>query len=139
METNKEMLIEHCMDILHGKDQLCVLASVSNTGYPLTSVVRPAGGIGIETIYFILRNDSAIVTSFENNPRGNVTFYSGDNSVSLIGEVFFISSEMFCKDGVDTHFYSTSVRAEYVLLKFVANEAHIHIDGEYQTLQIQDK
>ena len=68
METNKEMLIEHCMDILHGKDQLCVLVSVSNTGYPLTSVVRPAGGIGMETIYFILRNNSAIVTSFENNP-----------------------------------------------------------------------
>ena len=136
METNKEMLIEHCTDILHGKDQLCVLVSVSNTGYPITSVVRPAGGIGIETIYFILYNNSAIVTSFENNPRGNVTFYGGDNSVSLIGEVFVISSETLCKDGVDTHFYSTDVRAEYVLLKFVVNEAYIHIDGEYQTIQI---
>lgn len=136
METDKEMLIEHCIDILHGKDQLCVLVSVSNSGYPFTSVIRPAGGIGMKAIYFILRNNAAIVTNFENNPCSNVTFYSGDNSVSLIGEAFVISSEMLCKDGVDTHFYSTSVSAEYVLLKFVANEAHIHIDREYQTIQI---
>ena len=135
METNKEMLIEHCTDILHGKDQLCVLVSVSNTGYPITSVVRPAGGIGIETIYFILYNNSAIVTSFENNPRGNVTFYSGDNSVHLIGNVSVVSTEKHCKDETDTHFLE-DVDADNVLLKFVANEAHIHIDGEYQTIQI---
>ena len=54
-------------------------------------------------------------------------------------QVSVISSEMLCKDGTDSHFYSTCVGADYVLLKFMANKAHIHIDREYQTIQILDK
>lgn len=139
MKNNKEMLIEHCIDILHEKDQVCILVSVSNTGYPLASIIRPAGGVGIENIYFILHDNSAIVTSFENNPKGSVTFYSGDNSVHLIGKVSVISSETLCKDETDTHFFSTSVDVDSVLLKFVAHESHIYMGEEYHFLQIQGK
>ena len=135
MDTNKEMLIEQCIDILHEKDQLCVLASVLDTGYPLASVNRPAGGIGIKQIYFILSNTSAIVTSFENNEKGSVTFYSGDNSVHLIGNVSIVSTEKHCKDETDTHFLE-DVDADNVLLKFVAHESHINIGEQYHVLEM---
>jgi len=135
MDTNKEMLIEQCIDILHEKDQLCVLASVLDTGYPLASVNRPAGGIGIKQIYFILSNTSAIVTCFENNEKGSVTFYSGDDSVHLIGNVSVISAEIHCKDETDTHFWE-DVDADKVLLKFVAYESHINIGEQHHVLEI---
>ena len=136
MDSNKEMLIEQCIDILHEKDQLCVLASVLDTGYPLTSVNRPAGGIGIKQIYFILSNTSAIVTSFENNEKGSVTFYSGDNSVHLIGNVSIVYTEKHCKDETDAHFLE-DVEADNVLLKFVAHESHINIGEQYHVLAIE--
>lgn len=135
MDTNKEMLIEQCIDILHEKDQLCVLASVLDTGYPLASVNRPAGGIGIKRIYFILNKTSAIATGFENNKKGSVTFYSGDNSVHLIGNVSIVSTEKHGKDETDAHFLE-DVDSDNVLLKFVAHESHINIGEQYRVLEI---
>ena len=138
LKFDEEMLIERCIDILHEKDQRCVLTSVLDTGYPLASVNRTTGGSGIKRIYFVLHNTSAIVTSFENNPKGSVTFYSGDNSVHLIGEVSVISSETLCKDKTDMHFWE-NIGANNVLLKFIAHESHIYMGEEYHFLQIQGK
>lgn len=135
MDTNKEILIEQCIDILHEKDQLCVLASVLDTGYPLASVNRPAGGIGLKQIYFIFSNTSAIVTSFEKNEKGSVTFYSGDNSVHLTGNVSIVSTEKHCKDETDAHFFE-DVDANHMLLKFVTHKSHINISGQYHVLEM---
>lgn len=135
MDINKKMLIEQCIDILHEKDQLCVLTSVLDTGYPLASVNSPAGGIGIKQIYFILSKTSAIVTNFENNEKGSVTFYSGDNSVHLIGNVSIVSPENHCKGETDAHFLE-DIDADNVLLKLVAHESHINIGEQYHVFEI---
>ena len=135
MITNKEKLIEQCTDILHEENQLCILTSISNTGYPFSAVIKPAGGIAIETIYFILQNNTTIVTNFEKNSKGSIIFYKGDDSVHLIGEVAVISSKTPCEDEIDEHFLG-DVAEEDVLLKFIAHEAHINIDEQYYTLQM---
>ena len=136
METKAEMLVEQCIDILQEKDMSCILTSVSNTGYPYAAVIKPVCGLGIDTVYFILENDATLVKNFERNTKGSITYYSGDNSVHLMGDVSVISAERLCQDVTDTHLFSTSLADGCVLLKFSTHESYIHIgEGNYD-LQI---
>lgn len=82
-----------------------------------------------------MQNTSAIVTCFENNKKGSVTFYSGDHSVHLIGNVSIVSTEKHCKDEIDAHFLE-DIGADNVLLKFVTHESHINIGEQYYVLEI---
>lgn len=134
--TNQDVLIEQCIDLLHENDLSCILTSISSTGYPKASVIKPICGLGIDTIYFRIGTDSALVEDFECNRKGSITYYRGENSAHIAGDIFVISSEELCQDVTDKHLLSASVPDGCVLLRFNAKEAHIQIGETNHIMQL---
>jgi len=135
MDTNTEMMVEQCIDLLHENDLACILTSVSTTGYPHATVIKPICGLNLETIYFILGNDAKLVKDYSCNTKGSITYYRGENSVHLTGDVSVISAEKLCEDVTDKHLFSTCVADGSVLLKFATDESYIHIGKENYILK----
>lgn len=134
--TNQDVLVEQCIDILHENELSCILTSISNTEYPYAVVIKPVCGLGIDTIYFIISEYEPCVQYFGQNTKGSITYYSGENSVHLTGDVFMISSEAQCQDATDIHLVSNSVPDGSVLVKFATNKSYIHIGKEDYVLQM---
>lgn len=136
MDTNTEMMVEQCIDLLHENDLSCILTSVSNTGYPHATVIKPICGLGIETIYFTIDNEAELVRNYNRNSKGGITYSGGESSVHLTGDVSVISAEKLCEDVTDMHLFSTCVPDGSVLLKFSTYKSYIRIGKADYVLQI---
>ena len=135
-DTNHELMVEQCIDILHQSELTCILMSISESGYPYATFIKPLCGLGIDTIYFTIDNDAVFVRNFNCNTKGSITYYSKENSVHLIGDVLVISAENLCQNITDTHLFSTIVPSGSVLLKFATHKACIHTGEEEYIMQM---
>ncbi len=119
---------------------VAALTSINENGYPRTCVMGKAGNDGFSDIYFITSKRSALngkATHFERNPKASVCYFSGGDSVTLIGNVEFVedrvTQESIWSDA-DRRFFSKGIDdPKFRLLKFHTIEATFWIEGKFRT------
>lgn len=95
---------------------------------------------GFKDIYFITSKRSALsgkATHFEHNPKASVCYFSERNSVTLIGNVEFITDrnkqERIWSEEHRPFFPKGLDDPKFRLLKFHTIEATFWIDGKFRT------
>ena len=141
-EIQKERIkeLEQKADELVSRCELATLTSVNENGYPRTCLLAVAKADGFSEVYFVTSKRSAIngkATHFENNPKASVCFFSGGDSLTLVGRVEFVTDralqEQVWKE-TDRRFFKNGIDdPKFRLLKFRTMEATFWIDGKFRT------
>ena len=91
--------------------------------------------------YSELLTYTPILTKFLLTPKAGLCYYSGGDSVVLIGEVEVIddaeSKEKYWQNWFIKFFPQGVKDPEYILLKFRSNQATIYIDDQFQRVTIE--
>lgn len=120
--------------------ETATLTSINENGYPRTCILRKAKNIGFSDVYFVTSKRSKYngkATHFENNPKASVCCFKGGDSVTLIGEVEFITDkelqESIWSEG-DRQFFKNGIDdPKFRLIKFHTIEATFWIEGKFRT------
>lgn len=73
------------------------LSSVGVGGGPRSSIITKLRSEGYNTIYFAAPMSSQKVQNFRKNPNASICYYSGCDSVTLLGHVEFITDSTLIK------------------------------------------
>ena len=132
LEEKANALIEKC--------SVAALTSVNEKGYPRTCLLSIAKADGFSDIYFVTSKRSDIngkATHFENNPKASVCYFLDGNSVTLIGNVEFVTDRQIQEavwNETDRKFFKKGIDdPKFRLLKFHTIEATFWIEGKFRT------
>ena len=132
LEEKANALIEKC--------GTATLTSINEKGYPRTCLLAIAKAEGFSDIYFVTSKRSEIngkVTHFEKNPKASVCYFLGGDSVTLIGNVEFISDrelQAAVWNETDRRFFKKGIDdPKFRLIKFHTIEATFWIEGKFRT------
>ena len=132
LEEKANALIEKC--------SVAALTSVNEKGYPRTCLLSIAKADGFSDIYFVTSKRSDIngkATHFENNPKASVCYFLDGNSVTLIGNVEFVTDRQIQEavwNETDRKFFKKGIDdPKFRLLKFHTMEATFWIEGKFRT------
>lgn len=119
---------------------VATLTSINEKGYPRTCVMSKAKNDGFSDIYFVTSKRSKLngkATHFENNSKASVCYFSGGDSVTLIGNVEFVEDRELQEsvwNESDRKFFSKGIDdPKFRLLKFHTIEATFWIEGKFRT------
>lgn len=88
--------IEEQADLLVSKCEIMFVSSVSENGYPRTCCVNKLCDKGFRDVYFVTSKRSekqGKAKHFEDNTKASVCFQNGGDSLTLVGEVEFITDK----------------------------------------------
>ena len=119
---------------------IVTLTSINENGYPRTCLLTKTKNEGFSDVYFITSKRSKLngkATHFEHNSKASVCYFSGGDSVTLIGNVEFVE-EREIQESVwnesDRHFFSKGIDdPKFRLLRFHTVEATFWIEGKFRT------
>lgn len=141
-EIQKERIVEieaKAAAMLDGVN-VATLTSINENGYPRTCLLSKYRNDGFSDVYFITSKRSKLngkATHFENNPKASVCYFSGGNSVTLIGNVEFITDRATQEslwNESDRQFFPKGLDdPKFRLLKFHTIEATFWIEGRFRT------
>lgn len=122
------------------KCNVATLTSINEKGYPRTCLLSIAKADDFSDIYFVTSKRSPIngkATHFEANSKSSVCYFSGGDSVTLIGNVEFVDDraiqEMVWNE-TDRKFFKKGIDdPKFRLLKFHTIEATFWIEGKFRT------
>ncbi len=124
---------------------IATLTSVNENGYPRTCVMSKYKNAGFSDIYFVSSKRSGLngkVTHFENNPKASVCCFRDSDSVTLIGNVTFVTDRKTLEgiwDESDRRFFGKGIDdPKFRLLKFHTLEATFWIGGKFRTCKYRD-
>lgn len=124
------------------KCNVCSVASVSEEGYPRICMLKQLKTDSIKTMWFSTGTDGTKVRHFESNKKAGVTFYEGGDSVTLTGTMEIILDKKVKGDlwkewsyFLSNHFSGVEDN-NYAVIKFVANEATIYVNNEFETVKL---
>lgn len=119
---------------------VATLTSINEDGYPRTCLLTKYRNHGFAEVYFITskrseRNGKA--AHFEKCPKASVCYFSGGDSVTLIGHVEFITDRQ-ARESIwreeDRRFFPKGLDDPKLrLLKFHTIEATFWIEGKFRT------
>ena len=117
------------------------VASITTDGYPRICILKPLKSKGIKEFWFSTGMSSKKVQHYNDNNKAGVTFYYDGNSVTLIGEMQIVRDKTIkdnlWQDFLGKHFLNGGKNdPEYCIIHFIANEATIYIDNEFETINI---
>lgn len=137
-ERTKEL--EEKANVLIDKCKVAALTSINEKGYPRTCLLSIAKADGFSDIYFVTSKRSDIngkATHFENNSKASVCYFLDGNSVTLIGNVEFITDRQMQEavwNETDRRFFKKGIEdPKFRLLKFHTIEATFWIEGKFRT------
>ncbi len=121
------------------KSDVISLASINENGYPRICVLSKTKSEGIKKFWVSTGLSSTKVRHFKGNPKAGACFYSGGNSVTLVGKVSVIQdsavkTEMWLDWFID-HYPGGIDDPDYCILEFETEEATLWIDNEFITLR----
>lgn len=136
-----EHLIQKAENLL-SRCKVCTVASVTEKGYPRICVLMPLKTVGIKEFMFSTGASGTKVRHFKNNGKAGVTFYDGGDSVTLTGDMQIVTDKNvknelwdMHRDFLGRHFPNGGKDdPEYCVIRFVANEATIYVDGDFETV-----
>ena len=124
---------------------IATLASVNENGYPRICVMSKYKNDGFSDIYFVSSKRSKIngkVTHFESNPKASVCCFRGGDSVTLIGNVSFVTDRETLEklwNENDRRFFGKGIDdPKFRLLRFHTTEATFWIGGKFRTCKYKD-
>lgn len=141
-ELQKERIndIENNANALLAQCNTATLTSINENGYPRTSLLSIAKAEGFSDIYFVTSKRSKIngkATHFEVNPKASVCYFKDGDSVTLIGNVEFVTDrnlQSLIWNETDRKFFKNGIDdPKFRLLKFHTNEATFWIEGKFRT------
>ena len=141
-EIQKERIaqIEAEASALVDSVNIATLTSVNENGYPRTCVMSKYKNEGFSEIYFVSSKRSKLngkVTHFENNPKASVCCFRNGDSVTLIGNITFVTDRTTIEsiwDESDRRFFGKGIDdPKFRLLKFHTIEATFWIGGKFRT------
>lgn len=141
-EIQKERIAEieaKALALLDSVDT-AILTSVNENGYPRPCMMKKYKNNGFSDIYFVTSKRSKLngkATHFENNPKAGVCYFSGGDSVTLIGNVELVEDREIQKslwNDSDRAFFGKGIDdPKFRLLKFHTLEATFWIEGKFRT------
>jgi len=119
------------------KCEVVTLASINEEGYPRICVMAKVRAEGIQTIWMATGSHSTKTGHFQKNPKASVCYFSGGDSVTLLGEIEIIhdaaiKQEMW-QDWFIAHFPTGASDPEYCILRFDAQVATCWIKQCFET------
>lgn len=118
------------------------LTSINENGYPRTCVLNIAKRNSFKEIYFVTSKRSHIngkATHFELNSKASVCYYLGGDSVTLVGDVEFITDRSVQEEiwnEADRKFFKNGIDdPKFRLIKFHTIEATFWIEGKFRTVK----
>ncbi|MGN0797283.1 MAG: pyridoxamine 5'-phosphate oxidase family protein [Christensenellales bacterium] len=123
------------------KCNVCSVASVSEEGYPRICILMPLKSNSIKEFWFSTGASGTKVRHFKSNSKAGVTFYYGGDSVTLTGDMAIVSDktikDSIWQDFLEKHFPNGGKDDnEYCVLHFVAKQATIYVEEEFETIEI---
>ena len=123
------------------KCNVCSVASVSEDGYPRICILMPLKSNSIKEFWFSTGASGTKVRHFKCNNKAGVTFYYGGDSVTLTGDMEIIADktikDSIWQDFLEKHFPNGGKEdPEYCVLHFVAKQATIYVEEEFETIEI---
>lgn len=146
-EIQKERIakIEAEASALVDSVKIATLTSVNENGYPRTCVMSKYKNEGFSDIYFVSSKRSRLngkVTHFENNPKASVCCFRDGDSVTLIGNVTFVTDRKTLDsiwDESDRRFFGKGIDdPKFRLMKFHTIEATFWIGGKFRTCKYKN-
>ena len=141
MEQNcdKERLLKKAEEMLARCEDV-TLASVNAEGFPRPVAMAIMKAVGCKEIWMSTGADSVKTIEFMANPRAGLCYSSNGDSVAMRGTVRIVTDddlrkEMW-KDWMINHFTSGPSDPNYVLLRFVGDDATIWIENEFAHLTL---
>lgn len=141
-EISKERIkeIEGNATQLLAKCNVLTLASINENGYPRICAISKAKADDFHNIFFVTSKRSHLngkATHFEQNCKASVCYTLGGDSVTLIGNVEFITDKKEQEqvwNETDRKFFSKGIDdPKFRLLKFHIIEATFWIGGKFRT------
>ena len=116
------------------------LAAINAQGYPRVCEMELLKSAGLSELFFTTLVQSAKVAHYGQNSRAGVSYSSGCDSVSLVGEVEVIHDpdvkKQLWTNGHERRFVNNADGTpKYCILKFRTIEAAVFIDGEKETFR----
>ena len=140
IQKERQAELEQKADLLIKQCPAAALTSINEKGYPRTCVLSIAHEEGFRDIYFVSSKRSEIngkVTHFEKNPKASVCYYKDGDSVTLIGNVEFITDRELQEkvwNETDRRFFKKGIDdPKFRLIKFHTIEATFWIEGKFRT------
>lgn len=122
--------------------EVASLTSINENGYPRTCVLNIAKRNSFKEIYFVTSKRSHIngkATHFEVNNKASVCYYLGGDSVTLIGDIEFITDRSLQEEiwnEADRKFFKNGIDdPKFRLIKFYTIEATFWIEGKFRTVK----
>ncbi len=132
--------LEEKANALIKKCSTTTLTSINEKGYPRTCLLSIAKAEGFSDIYFVTSKRSSIngkVTHFEKDPKASVCYFLDGDSVTLIGNVEFITDREFQEavwNETDRRFFKKGIDdPKFRLIRFHTIEATFWIEGKFRT------
>lgn len=141
-EIQKERIreLEEKANALIAKCGTATLTSINEKGYPRTCLLAVAKAEGFSDIYFVTSKRSEIngkAAHFEKNSKASVCYFLGGDSVTLIGNVEFITDrelQAAVWNETDRRFFKKGIDdPKFRLIKFHTIEATFWIEGKFRT------
>ena len=146
-EIQKERIAQieaEASELVNGVN-IATLTSINEKGYPRTCVMSKYKNEGFFDIYFVSSKRSVLngkVTHFENNPKASGCCFRDGDSVTLIGNVSFVTDRKTLEsiwDESDRRFFGKGLDdPKFRLLKFHTIEATFWIGGKFRTCKYKD-
>lgn len=132
--SEKKEWLEKIADVLSRCDDVTI-ASVNAEGFPRPVPVAIMKTKGCNEIWMSTGADSVKTIEFKANPKAGLCFSSDGDSVAMRGTVEIVTDddkrkEMW-KDWMIHHFTGGPTDPNYVLLRFVGQDATIWIKNEF--------
>lgn len=134
----KEVMEQKANELL-SKCSIAALSSINENGYPRVCMMAKLKTDNFKKLYFSTATNSKKVAHFLANPKAGVSYYEGNDSVTLTGNIevsqdLELKKKLWEDDFAD--FYTGGVSdPSYCILVFTAKEALISIDNQIETLQ----
>lgn len=127
-EQKATELLDKCSD--------AVLTSVSEDGYPRSCMLGVVARDSYYQMYFTTGTSGTKVRHFKNNPKASVCYVSGPDTVTLTGEVTFITElaekKKYWQNWMSEHFPPEGAESEeFCVIKFTGKEATFWIEQNF--------
>ena len=134
--------IEEQADLLVSKCEIMFVSSVSENGYPRTCCVNKLCDKGFRDVYFVTSKRSekqGKAKHFEDNTKASVCFQNGGDSLTLVGEVEFVTDKEEMKllwNENDRTFFKKGIDDPKIrFIHFHTLEATFWIDQKFRTVK----
>lgn len=141
MEQNcdKERLLKKAEEVLARCEDVTI-ASVNAEGFPRPVPMAIMKTVGCNEVWMSTGADSVKTLEFQANPKAGLCYSSNGDSVALRGTAVVVTDdgmrkEMW-KDWMINHFTCGPTDPNYVLLRFVGEDATIWIENEFAHLTL---